>query len=163
MSTKADYNALEWETLRDTPVFTALAMSTASPNGLVGAAQEAAAVAQSIDKAAQHSNPLIAELNQKDEGGQQALHAYMQDTAGQKKGDDLRDFLKDNALMMCRMAARILANHASGDESDLYKSWVLRQATAVAQAAKENGQVVSLEEAMFLGEIGKALTAEAAG
>ncbi len=158
MSSKADYNAQEWETLRDTPIFTALAMLMASPNGLVGAVQESSALAKSMADAAKHSNPLIAALNQRSEGGNEDRKKYMQETAAQKKGAELPQFLEDNALMMCRLAASILAAKATPDETELYKSWVLRQATAVAQAAKEGGQTISASEAEFLGEIGEALT-----
>ena len=158
MSTKADYNPQEWETLRDTPIFTALAMVMASPNGLIGAVQESSALAKSMADAARHANPLIAALNQRSEGANEELKKYMQETAAQKKGADLAQFLEDNALMMCRLAAAVLAAKATPDEAASYKSWVLQQATAVAQAAKEGGQTISSNEAEFLGEIGEALT-----
>jgi hypothetical protein len=158
MSTKADYSQNEWETLRDTPIFTALAMVMASPNGLIGAAQESAALAKSMAEAARHANPLLAALSQRSEGGNEELKKYMQETAAQKKGAELPQFLEDNALMMCRLAASILAAKATPDEAATYKSWVLQQATAVAQAAKEGGQTISANEAEFLGEIGQALT-----
>lgn len=158
MSTKADYNEHEWETLRDTPIFTALAMVMASPNGLIGAAQESAALAKSMTEAANSSNALIAALNQRDEGANESLKKYMRDTAAQKKGPELAQFLEDNALMMCKLAASILAAKSTPDEAASYKSWVLQQATAIAQAAKEGGKTISPNEAELLGEIGQALT-----
>lgn len=126
MTSKADFNAEEWTTVVEAPVFAGLRVVAASRGGSV---RESIAVAKVYVHAReqQGESELLDEL---------VASPPSVDTAEvRSKGGDIVAVSTEHL----REALRILGEKATPEESDDYKRFVLEVAQAAAEAHKEGG------------------------
>jgi hypothetical protein len=125
MTTKADFNAEEWQTVVEGPVLSAMRVVTADRGGTI---RESLAVGKVYAEArkSQGESPLLDELVASPPGT---------DASGLQKGGDLA------AVSRERLAAAVslLEQKATPEEVEAYKRFVLSAADAAARAHKEGG------------------------
>ena len=157
MTRKADFNAEEWETVVDGPVYAGLTVIAADRGGTW---RETVAMGQVYQQA------------RADHGASQLLDEIVStppslDAArAQAAGGDLPQI----TARQLREAIRILEAHADQTEIDAYKTFVMTVAQAVAEAHREGGllglgrgQPISDAENAALDEIAGALGDPPAG
>jgi hypothetical protein len=152
VTTKADFNAEDWSTVVDGPLYAGLRVISAARGGTVRESLAMGHVYQ--DARAQHgSSELLDELVKSPPSiDPQRL---------QQAGGDLSAVTTDHL----RNAMSILESKATPEEADAYKTFVMRVAQAVAGAHKEGGflgiggQRISDAEEQALDEISHALGA----
>ncbi len=148
MTTKAEFNAEEWERVADAPALAALVVISAQRGGSI---RESIAVAKAYTEARQqHDSELIGEI------------------AGTKPSIDPREFhspeeLRTGALDRVREAVALLESKATPEEVDSFKQFTLSVVQRAAEADKSGGVLgiggerVSDAERAALGEIAAAL------
>jgi hypothetical protein len=152
VTTKADFNAEDWSTVVDGPLYAGLRVISAARGGTVRESLAMGHVYQ--DARAQHgSSELLDELVKSPPSiDPQRL---------QQAGGDLSAVTTEHL----RDAMSILESKATPEEADAYKTFVMRVAQAVAGAHKEGGflgiggQRISDAEEQALDEISHALGA----
>ena len=126
MTTKADFNAEDWSTVVDGPLYAGLSVIAASRGGTLRESLAMTHVYQ--DARAQHGNsPLLDELI--------TSPPTIDAATVQKAGGDVIQA----ATAMLRQAIEILGRVATPEETDAYKTFVMTVAQAVAGAHKEGG------------------------
>ncbi len=126
MTTKADFNAEDWSTVVDGPLYAGLRMIAADRGGTL---RESAAMGRVYQeaRAKQGTSPLLDELIK----SPPAIDPQQLQAAGGDIGAVATDHL--------RKAMAILAEQATPAEADAYKTFVMTVAQAVAEAHKEGG------------------------
>ncbi|HEY1711928.1 MAG TPA: hypothetical protein VGG07_03445 [Solirubrobacteraceae bacterium] len=150
MTTKADFNAEDWSTVVDGPLYAGLRVIAADRGGTLRESLAMGRVYQ--DARAQHgSSELLDELAKSPPS--------VDPERLQQAGGDLSAVTTDHL----RNAMSILESKATAEEADAYKTFVMRVAQAVAGAHKEGGFLgiggkrVSDAEEQALDEISHAL------
>jgi hypothetical protein len=150
MTARADFNAEEWATIVDAPVYAGLRLIAASRGGTVRETLAMGRVYQ--DARGQH--------------GESQLLDDLVKAPPSIDADQLRDAQGNVATLASqklRDAIEILAARATAGETDSYKKFVMTVAQAVAGAHKEGGflgiggQQISDAENQALDEISTAL------
>lgn len=158
MSVKEKFTPDEWAVLLRQPMLASYAVAGSDPSGKEGFIQEMAAVADALV-----------------EGGERAakdslVAAVVADIVANAQ-DDRRgpteklsvSEARARAIENARAAAALLKEKAGEEDAGNYKTWVIRVAHRVAQAAKEGGflgfggEQVSGKEVEVINEIGAAL------
>jgi hypothetical protein len=146
MTRKADFNAEEWETVVEGPVFAGLAVIAADRGGTIRESLAMGRVYQEARKQ-QGQSELLDELV----GSQPSIDK----ARAQESGGDIAQLAKERLTE----AMRLLDEKATPDEVDAYKRFVMTVAQAAAAAHKEGGflgiggQKVSEAEEKALDEI----------
>ena len=145
MTTKADFNAEEWSTVVEGPLFAAVHVIAASRGGTIRESMAVGRVYQEARK--QHGqSPLLDELVASPPG------IDPQQLSG---GGDLAA----TTLSRLREAVEIVGQKASGEETAAYRRFALDVAEAAARAHKEGGFIgiggkeISEEERAALDEL----------
>jgi hypothetical protein len=167
MAKKSDFTPQEWESLRDTPQLVMLSVATAGASGLFGSLKEAFAPAHTIVAAAKGSNELLRSICDREElqAAQQSIRASIKQSGDVKA---LREQLQTQATERAHQAAEILAQKASKEDLDAYRSLLVDIADRTAKAAKEGsffgfgGEWVSAEEKTVIDKLAKALEVQTA-
>ena len=150
MTTKADFNAEDWSTVVDGPLYAGLRVIAADRGGTLRESMAMGRVYQEA-RAKQGASPLLDELIK----SPPAIDPERLKAAG---GD-----LSAVTTEHLRKAISILESAATAEEADAYKTFVMTVAQAVAEAHKEGGflgiggQRVSAAEDEALDEISLAL------
>ena len=126
MTTKADFNAEDWSTVVDGPLYAGLRVIAADRGGTLRESMAMGRVYQEA-RAKQGTSPLLDELIK----SPPAIDPAQLQAAGGDIGAVTTDHL--------RKAMSILADKAAPDEADAYKTFVMTVAQAVAGAHKEGG------------------------
>lgn len=155
MSTKADYNADEWDLLRTAPMMAAIMVASASPHGSVGLVKESAAAGKMILEAAESANtPLLKSLAEDMENSFSIPKA----PPGASPAA-----VQSAATEILRRTSVLLGNKAAPEESTETKQWLVQIAQKTAEAAKEGGflgfggRLVSEEEKVAIARVNSSL------
>ena len=150
MTSKADFNAEDWSTVVDGPLYAGLRVIAADRGGTLRESMAMGRVYQEA-RAKQGTSALLDELIKSPPAiDPQAL---------KQAGGDLSAVTADHL----RKAMSILESAATAEEADAYKTFVMTVAQAVAGAHKEGGflgiggQRISEAENQALDEISQAL------
>lgn len=152
MTTKADFNAEDWSTVVDGPLYAGLRVIAADRGGTLRETMAMGRVYQEA-RAKQGVSPLLDELIK----SPPAIDPERLRSAG----GDVSALTTEHL----RKAMSILESTATADEADAYKTFVMTVAQAVAEAHKEGGVLgiggkrVSQAEDQALDEISHALGA----
>jgi hypothetical protein len=135
MGSKSAFTPEEWGDLLRAPLMAGLAVSAASPSGLLGAIQEATALSRLLVEAKKSAgtNPIVEAVVQDlmtAEGREQAKPPAILG----KGADEIRK----EALDSVRRAAAVIGRK-DPDEALGYKEWIGSIARTVAEASKEGG------------------------
>ena len=166
MTTKADFDAEQWQLILDVPVMIGMGVMIAGKSGLGTMKESFAMTKEMIDAVKGHSdNELIqsvvnARLKDKEKSSAETLsnNPY----AGQG-----REALVDAAVEKCQQVCTLLNEKCSEAEAMEYKQWSMHIGEKVAMAASEGGFLgfggvqVSEEEKQALARISQALGVEA--
>lgn len=150
MASKADFNAVDWETIVDGPLYAGMRVASAERGGTL---KETVALGRVYQEARAHQgeSPLLDELV--------ASPAALDPARLQRAGGDLEAL----TTAELRKAVAILQRTATPTEIDAYKTFVMTVAQAVANAHREGGflgiggRAVSAAEDAALDEISLAL------
>lgn len=126
MTTKADFNAEDWSTVVDGPLYAGLRVIAADRGGTLRESMAMGRVYQEA-RARQGASPLLDELIKSPPA--------IDPERLQAAGGDLSAVTTDHL----RRAMSILESTATADEVDAYKTFVMTVAQAVAAAHKEGG------------------------
>jgi hypothetical protein len=152
VTTKADFNAEDWSTVVDGPLYAGLRVIAADRGGTLRESMAMGRVYQEA-RARQGASPLLDELIKSPPA--------IDPERLQAAGGDLSAVTTDHL----RRAMSILESTATVDEVDAYKTFVMTVAQAVAAAHKEGGFLgiggtrISEAEDQALDEISSALGA----
>lgn len=150
MTSKADFNAEDWSTVVDGPLYAGLRVIAADRGGTLRESMAMGCVYQEA-RAKQGTSALLDELIKSPPA--------IDPEALKQAGGDLSAVTADHL----RKAMSILESAASAEEADAYKTFVMTVAQAVAGAHKEGGFLgiggtrVSEAENQALDEISQAL------
>ncbi|WP_031498380.1 hypothetical protein, partial [Bryobacter aggregatus] len=153
MAKKADFNAEEWDQLRELPSIAGLMVVAASPSGPIGLVQESSAAATRTHKVLDHAQTELLQALAEDLKGSLHMPRLEAQTS---------DEIRSRGLAACRAVATILRK-VSPEEAEEYKGWVMELAHGVAEAAKEGGFLgfggtpVTPEESVAIDQIAVAL------
>jgi hypothetical protein len=160
MSTKADFNADQWDLLRTSPVMAAVLVMTASPSGPVGLVQESAAAGKMIVEAANTAQtPLLKSLAEDMKSSMSIARTPPGATPGA---------VQDAATEILRRTSDLLGEKATPEEASEVKQWLAKVAQATAEATKEGGflgfggTLVSAEEKAAIARVNSSLGRAAA-
>ena len=126
MTTKADFNAEDWSTVVDGPLYAGLRVVAADRGGTLRESLAMGRVYQEA-RAKQGASPLLDELIK-------SPPAIDPERLKQSGGD-----ISAAATEHLRKALSILESTATAEEADAYKTFVMTVAQAVAGAHKEGG------------------------
>jgi hypothetical protein len=126
VTTKADFNAEDWSTVVDGPLYAGLRVIAADRGGTLRESMAMGRVYQEA-RARQGASPLLDELIKSPPA--------IDPERLQAAGGDLSAVTTDHL----RRAMSILESTATADEVDAYKTFVMTVAQAVAAAHKEGG------------------------
>lgn len=152
MTSKADFNAEDWSTVVDGPLYAGLRVIAADRGGTLRESMAMGRVYQEA-RARQGASPLLDELIKSPPA--------IDPERLQAAGGDLSAVTADHL----RRAMSILESTATAEELDAYKTFVMTVAQAVAGAHKEGGFLgiggtrISTAEDQALDEISSALGA----
>lgn len=124
MTSKADFNAADWSVLVDGPVYAALCVAAADRGGALSESMAMNRVYQDA-RAGQGANALLDEI----------VASPPAVDPRSLQGSDVTDVATEHL----RRAMSILSVHATQQEVDAYKIFVMTVAQAVATAHKEGG------------------------
>ena len=155
MSTKADFNADDWDLLRSAPAMASLLVVAASPSGPVGLIQESTAASNMMTEAAATAQtPLLKSL---------AEDVTQTMTIPRPPAAATPEQVQQAGAEILRPASALLAAKATPEEAVEVREWLANIAQATAEAAKEGGflgiggTLVSDEEKAALNTIHAAL------
>jgi hypothetical protein len=148
MTTQFDFSNDEWDDLAAAPVLVGMAVAKAEDSGFLGNRREARALNETLaaEAARYPASSLIAQAATTDISQQHERY----DTA-------LPEMLATLAVDACQRITAVLAQRAEPEESEAFRRWVLDVGRSVAEAAKEDGVLVSPGEAALLAEVAAAL------
>ena len=162
MTTKADFSAAEWETLRDAPNLVVLAVATAGASGIFGSIAEAFAPAGVFFDVLKGNNDLLKVICQHDE-----LKASTESIKGLAKssGDftSIQATLRKAATDQSKAAVELLKQKGTPEDVAAYRDFLVKLGDKVANAAKEGaflgfgGERVSEHERSLLAELAQAV------
>lgn len=161
MAQKTDFSAQEWDLLRDTPHWVAIAVAVAGASGLFGSLKEAIAPVKSIVEAAQGNNTLLREICNREE--MKAAQSSLREQFKSTEFANLRDNMRATAISKVKSAMDLLRQKAGDDDRKAYQDFVTKIANGVAEAAKEGGflgfggERISENEQALLKDLGAAL------
>jgi hypothetical protein len=126
MTTKADFNAEEWTTLVEAPLFAGVSIITAERGGTL---RESLAIGKAYAAARQHhgESPLLDAIV--------ASPPALDPSRVREGGGDVQQL----ATTRIREAVETVEGKASDDEAQSYKRFVVTVAEAVANANREGG------------------------
>ena len=166
MTTKADFDAEQWQLLLDVPIMIGMGVMVAGKSGLGTMKESFAMTKEMIDAVKSHvDNELILSVVNariKDKEKSSAETFSNNPYAGQG-----REALVDAAVEKCHQVCSLLNDKCSETEATEYKLWSMRIGEKVAMAASEGGFLgfggvqVSDEEKQALAKISQALGVEA--
>lgn len=153
MTRRADFNAEEWRTVMNAPIYAALRVITASRGGML---RESFAVDRAYKNAREHH------------GESELLDDVVESgKAASRDADEIRHHPQSESAevvtQQLRDAIRIVGTKATPSETDSYKTFVVTVAQAAASAHKEGGLLgmggkrISDAESQALDEISTAL------
>ncbi len=151
MTNQYDFTNDEWAKIAAAPGLVGEAVSKAAESGRFGERREAKTIVRRLTEGAD-ANPAkslidaVGDPNYKDR-----LERH---TRGSAKRPEV---LADAAVEICADIGAILAARATPEEVTGYKEWLLSIATAVAEAAKEDGVQISSPEAALIERLAGAL------
>ncbi len=159
MARTVNYTPEERTMLQLVPFEAGVAVLLSSPSGMIGTAQEALALYNSMKQSAAEQYPRNALIQDLLTGDTKEAKSQMQQKAGTYiKDEAARQQAKPEAIQMCRNVAVLLARKSPPQEAEEYKKWVMDVSDKVANAAAEQeGQQVSPAEQATMNEIGQAL------
>lgn len=162
MTTKTDFSATEWETLRDAPHAVVLAVAAAGASGLFGSIKEAMAPSAILAEALKGENQLLRQICDKEE-----IKASIESLMGMAKssGDfkSIQATFRKAAIDMSQTGLDLLKRKGTPDDVAAFRDFLLKLGEKVANAAKEGaflgfgGERVSEEERAVLSELAQAL------
>jgi hypothetical protein len=126
VTTKADFNAEDWSTVVDGPLYAGLRMLAADRGGTLRESMAMSRVYQEA-RAKQGASPLLDELIKSPPA--------IDPERLKEAGGDLSALTTEHL----RKAISILESTATAEETDAYKTFVMTVAQAVASAHKEGG------------------------
>lgn len=128
MTTKADFNAEEWSTLVEGPLFAGLSVVAAERGGTI---RESLAIGKAYAAARQQhgENPLLDEIV--------SSPPALDPNKVREAGGDVRQF----ATSRLQEAVTIVESKANDQNAEAYKRFVVTVAEAVANANREGGFV----------------------
>ncbi|MEL6984218.1 MAG: hypothetical protein AAFO29_17460 [Actinomycetota bacterium] len=148
MATQFDFTNDDWDHVATTPVLVGMAVAKAEDSGFLGSIRETRALLATMAEGSE-DNPARTLIDQ----------AAATETSVDL--DDLKrrsaDALATDAEAACARLAELLPEVAEPDVGDGYKRWILELAAAVAEAAKEDGQLISPGEVEVIGRVSAAL------
>ncbi len=162
MADRTQFTDQEWETLRDAPHLTAIAVASSGSSGFFGTLKEAMSASSALLDGHKSENTLVASLNTREEikTSQAALRARVDEMKkGVKDGNELREKATSLALTEVQAALDILKLKGLDAEFDAYRSFVQNTGQRVAEAAKEGaflgfgGERVSEAEVAVLNQL----------
>jgi hypothetical protein len=126
MSTKADFNAEEWERLTEAPILSALQVAAAQRGGTI---RESLAVGRTYADARKHSgeSPLLDAIVASPPG------------LGAEHLREMQGELKSHAITSRTEALAILDGKGAPEEIAAYKQFILTVSEAAAEANREGG------------------------
>lgn len=151
----------EWNTICLAPLWISLAMSTATPDGMVGSAKELVAMGRGLQEAAmrQPPNSLVAMVVSdlmKNKGSLQ----FKQPAPFPQTGAPFPNQAIEGGLEYCRQAVALVEQKASPQDAIEYKRLLIDLSQQVAAAAKSGGASISPEEQHLLDELSRMLRVE---
>jgi hypothetical protein len=156
MSSKADFNADEWDLLRSSPVMASFLVVAASPSGPIGLVQETTAAGKLIMQTPQTAQtPLLKSLSEDVVQTMTIPKPPPGSTPGQ---------VQEAATEILRRTSALLDTKATPEEASEIRTWLAKVAQATAEAAKEGGFLgfggasVSDQEKAALGMLNSALS-----
>jgi hypothetical protein len=138
MATKADFSADEWQQVVAGMFLAGVAVSAADPSGLWGMLKESFASGRTLLEAKSTAGDnslvkaIIADLETSE--GRSNAQAFVKARLQGAKADDL----KQRAIEAVQGAATIV-EHKAPVEATVYKGWLIKIASSVAEASKEGG------------------------
>jgi hypothetical protein len=165
MLTKNDFEASDWNTLRDTPYLVGLATLLAEPSGL-GTIKESIAITMGIRENQGSEIPLIRDLTST--GEMQAAQDSLKGRFTGSRGEVSKNVIRDLALEHARSSIAMLSGKAASGEIDAYRNLLYGLAEKVANASREGGilgfggKAVSAAEQSFLDQLQNAIQFERA-
>jgi hypothetical protein len=131
MSTKADFNADQWDLLRSSPLMASILVVAASPSGPVGLLQESTAAGKMIVQTAQSAQtPLLKALTED-------LTQHM--SIPKPPPGATPEQVQGAAEEILKRTSALLAEKATPEETAETKQWLAKVAQATAEATKEGG------------------------
>ena len=143
MTTKADFTEPEWEQVLSGPPMAGMIVATADHGGMM---RETFAMAKAYGEARkQHGKSQLLDeiVAAKPERDHTHFHSY--------------DELKRHGEQLLREAVETLERHATADEVDEYRRFVLTLARRVAERHEEHGTRISSAEQAALDDLASAL------
>jgi hypothetical protein len=134
MTLKEKFSSEDWAAVLQAPMLVGLAVTAADPGGLIGAVQESAAVASSVQKAGEGT--LAAEISaayRTSEGRSAATDGVKPLVKGKKPSE-----ISEAAILRVGEIAA-LVDGASPEHAAEFRAFLIDTATRVAEAAKEGG------------------------
>jgi hypothetical protein len=134
MTLKEKFSPEDWNAVLQAPMLAALAVTAADPGGLIGAVQESAAVASSVQKAG--AGTLAAEISEayrSSEGRGAATEGAKALVKGRTPAE-----ISEAAIERLGEIAELVKG-AAPDNGAEFASFLLATATKVAESAKEGG------------------------
>jgi hypothetical protein len=155
------FSSEEWSTICLAPFWLSLAMSAASPSGMLGSAKELVTMGRGLQEAAIRQTPgsLVATLANDLMKNKSSLQLPEQPPVP-LPGSPASDQLLTSALEYCRQAVALVEQKASPLDVVEYKRLLLDLGQQVAGAAREGGVNVSPEEQRLLNELSRILRLE---
>ena len=156
MTTKADYEAEEWEAISLLPTRVSFAVMISGTPGPIQVVHETGVFAAHVIEQPKDGNELV----------EAVVTLYRTDKETPKAAAPQKETMasyRDEALAACRKVNDILAAKSTPEEADGYKQWVVGLGRKVAEASKEGGFLgiggtrVSAEEQATLSETAAAL------
>jgi len=155
MSTKAEFNADEWDLLRSSPLMASILVVAASPSGPIGLVQESTAAGKMIIQAAQTAQtPLLKAI---------AEDLTQKMSIPKPPPGATPENVQAAAAEILKRTSTLLTQKATPEETTEIKQWLANVAKATAEATKEGdflgfgGTLVSDQEKTALASVNSAL------
>jgi hypothetical protein len=131
MTTKADFNAEEWDLLRSAPLMAGLLVVSASPSGPMGLVQESAAAGKMIlNESDSARTPLVKTLSE----DMKTSMSIPKPPPGATE-----EAVQQAATEILRRTSELLAQKATPEEATEMKQWLAGIARATSEGAREGG------------------------
>jgi hypothetical protein len=130
VANKSNFTVEEWDQIRRVPTLVGLAVMAASPSGPLGVMRESSAAGEVLRGGLTEAKTELMQVV-----GQDVLENTL--VVHLDSGDV--EQIRGKALAACRELGNILRNKASEEEAEEFRQWLMRIATATAEAEKEGG------------------------
>ena len=156
MTTKADFEAEEWEAIMLLPTRVTFAVMISGTPGPIQVVHETGVFAKHVTEEPDDANELVDAI----------VNEYRVNKEAPKAAAPEKETMatyRDDAIASCRQVNDILGAKSTADEAAGYKAWVIGLGRKVAEASKEGGFLgiggtrVSTEEEATLSEAAAAL------